>query len=376
MINGGGKSISNSALTDTITLHKNHPVFLRRKITTSLIDFFTEILNIKTGLSFVLINFFFLFLSGLILYYLAFDLSKSKKFSLVSMLAFFLCFSNLFAFFPPVYTYDEPLQFCFILLSLLLFFREKYWSFILVFSFSIIIRESSVLLIPGLFLTFIYDSNKDLKENLIDLKTVTKTFGLLVPFLVYGIYLYFVMTNNQSSDASKEYFLQRFYFVKWNFQNTQFAIESICSMLLIFALPLYLVFRHFKEKRKSHKMVKAFLITFILNSAVVLLNTKAREVRLFVLPMFFLWPIFGLLFTTDLSKLLKLYNYRKAFSNYSNLFLLFILILISFIFSFIIYFPTVGPRVGIFNLYLFILFIVIFVHVFIEKGSTKRVNNQ
>ena len=63
MINGGGFKISNKALSATVDLHRNHPVFIRRKLTTWLIDFSSSICNIEIGTSFVLVNFFFLFLS-------------------------------------------------------------------------------------------------------------------------------------------------------------------------------------------------------------------------------------------------------------------------------------------------------------------------
>ena len=152
MINGGSFTISNTALSETVNLHKTHPVFFRRKLTTWCIDTFSEFANIEIGYSFVIINFFFLFLNGIILYFLAIQLTKDVRLSIFSLITYYLCFSNLFIFFPPVYTYDEPLQFCFILLSLIMFFKKRYWSFLLIFSISIVVRESSIILIPGLFL--------------------------------------------------------------------------------------------------------------------------------------------------------------------------------------------------------------------------------
>ena len=71
MINGGGFFISNYALSKTVNLHKFHPVFLRRKVTTMIIEGLSNILNFEIGLSFVIVNFFFLFLSGVLIYFLA-----------------------------------------------------------------------------------------------------------------------------------------------------------------------------------------------------------------------------------------------------------------------------------------------------------------
>jgi hypothetical protein len=375
MINGGGFSISNAALSKTIHLHKFHPVFFRRKITTWSIEGLSNILNIEIGVSFVIINFFFLFLSGLLIYILSKQITQNTNYSLISMVAYFLCFSNLFAFFPPVYTYDEPLQFCFILYSLFFFFKNKYWWFIFLFSISLIVRESGLILLPGLFFVFIYDFKKSIKENLKSLDFLKKTLGLSIPIVVYLFYVYIIMIDNASKNDSKEYFLQRFSYIKWNLQSFQFAIESICSMLLIFALPLYFLYYYFRNKTQlsiiTSKLIKAFLITLIINTLIVFLNTKAREVRLFVIPLFYLWPIFGVLFLNDFKLLFNVKAYRSLLLNKTYVFYGVILNILAFIFSFVIYHPTSGPRLGVFNLYLFISFSIIIAHFFISKSKPE-----
>ncbi|MFI1744138.1 hypothetical protein [Thalassobellus sediminis] len=375
MINGGGLSISNEALSETVNLHKFHPVFLRRKITTWCIEGLSNILNLEIGLSFVIVNFFFLFLSGVLIYFLSKQITQNSKFSLISMIAYFLCFSNLFAFFPPVYTYDEPLQFCFILSSLLLFFKNKYWWFIFLFSISLIIRESGVILLPGLFFVFIYNFKKSITENLKSLEFLKKTSGILIPIVVYLFYVYIIMVDNDSKHDSKQYFLQRFSYIKWNLQSFQFAIESICSMLLIYALPLYFLCYYYRNKKQvsviNSKLIKAFLITLIINTLIVFLNTKAREVRLFVIPLFYFWPIFGAFFLNDFKLLFNLSAYRSLLLNKTYVFYVVILNILTFIFSFVLYKPTSGPRLGVFNLYLFISFSIIIAHFIINKSKPK-----
>ena len=371
MINGGSSGLSNFALAETVKLHKVHPVFLRRKATTWIIEVLSKILNIEIGLSFVIVNFLFLFLSGILIYLLAKQITQNIKFSLFSMAAYFLCFSNLFAFFPPVYTYDEPLQFCFVISSLLFFFKNKYWWFIILFSISLLIRESGIIILPGLFFAFIYNSRKDIMVNIRNLDFLKKTLGLLIPIVIYLLYIYLLMVDNNSREDSKDYFFQRLSFIKWNLQSMRFAIESICSMLLIFALPFYLLNNRFRKKNitgsLTKKMIKAFLITFLINTVVVFLNTRAREVRLFVIPLFFLWPIFGTLFINDFKLLFNYKIYKEAFLKRYNMFYFVLLNIIAFIITFIIYQPTSGPRIGVFNLYLFITFNVIIVHFLLGK---------
>lgn len=376
MINGGGFTISNDALSETVNLHKFHPVFLRRKVTTWSIEFLSNILNIEIGLSFVIVNFFFLFISGVLIYLLSKQITGNSKFSLISMAAYFLCFSNLFAFFPPVYTYDEPLQFCFIISSLIFFFKNKYWWFIFLFSISLIIRESGVIILPALFLVFIYNFEKSIKSNIKSLEFVKKALGLLIPIIMYLLYVYILMVDNDSKEASTEYFLQRLSYIKWNLQSIRFAVESVCSMLLIFALPLYLLYHHFRKKEVigsiTSKMIKAFLITFLINTIVVFLNTKAREVRLFVIPLFFLWPFFGALFIKDFKLLLNVKVYRNVFSKRHNVLYLILLNMVSFMLAFVIYHPTSGPKIGVFNLYLFIVFNIISIHYLFSKSRKEK----
>jgi len=363
MINGGGFTISNKALSEIVNLHKFHPVFFRRKVTTWSIEGLSYILNIEIGLSFVIVN--FLFLSGVLVYFLSKQITQSSKFSLISIVAYFLCFSNLFAFYPPVYTYDEPLQFCFVLSSLLLFFKNKYWWFIFLFSISLIIRESGVILLPELFFIFIYDLDKSVKENIKSLNFVKKTLGLLIPIAIYLFYIYIVLDTIDEKKSSNDYLLLQLSRIGYNFQSIQFTIETLISTMIIFILPIYLLISNNKFKFRegvNRKLINTFLLTFIINTILIYLTARARELRLLVLPLFFLWPIFGSLFFDEIRLIFKSDKYKKLFLNVKNRVVFLLITFINLYVSFVIYQPTAGPKIGVFNLYLFLSFTFILMH--------------
>jgi hypothetical protein len=377
MINGGSSGISNFALSETIELHRTHPVFIRRKITTWLVDFLADLSGLEIGISFVLVNFSFLFFSGILVFKLSKLFSPNFSHNIFSLIGYFLSFPILFMFFPPVYSYDEPLQFCLIFLSLIYFFKEAYWKFSFIFGVSLITRESGIIILPALFFVFVYNWKNSLLQNFTNKKVLIKCASFTLSILLYGSYLLYFTRNSKVNEASKEYFLQRLSYIKWNFQNSEFAIESIGGFLLVFAIPIYFYFIRRNKKDitgiKERKMLMAFFITLIINTAIVYLNTKAREVRLFLIPMFFLWPIFGSLFFNEISLFLKFDQYKNVFLNLKRSLIFFLMTLINLYLSFILYHPTAGPKKGVFNLYMFISFTAILIHYMlsVQKNKTK-----
>lgn len=366
MINGGGIGISNESITEIVNLHRAHPVFERRKMTTFTIDLLSEFLNLEIGLSFVIVNFFFLFLSGITVYLFSKEISKSVKFSLLSLAAYFVCFSNLFAFFPPVYTYDEPLQFCFVFLSFILYLKERIIGFIIAFSLAIIIRETTMILVPALFFYFIYDFKIAFKQNLIAPDFRKKVLILIIPLVVYAIYFYNTIQNPENVTSSKDYFLLRFSRMGYNFQNADFIIETLGAFLIIFLIPVYFLYQGIKGsgsfKFKFQKYIKAFFLTWIINTIIVLLSARVRELRLLVIPMFFLWPILGVILSKELRILLVKQNYFDVFMKAKYMIVLLLSTLLNVVVSFVIYHTTIGPKIGVFNAYLFLSIELILIH--------------
>ena len=99
-----------------------------------------------------------------------------------------------------------------------------------------------------------------------------------------------------ATTTNEEDIRNRLLHFKLNVGENIAATETIFSFFLILGLPIYfLVISIIKKSYSSlleKKLFKSFLITVIINSVIVILTTKARESRLFVIPLFFLWPIF------------------------------------------------------------------------------------
>ena len=144
-----------------------------------------------------------------------------------------------------------------------------------------------MILLPALFLFF----------NKAELKLSKRVFIFVLPVLLYFIYLFAFMLTNNVIDGSVSIFLNRFKPFTENFENQFRSVESIFSLVSVLFIPLFFVYEKLKELKNENLLfiafLKAFLLTFIINTFVVLITTKARESRLFVLPLFFLWPVFG-----------------------------------------------------------------------------------
>src|SRR5690606_1789450 len=79
-------------------------------------------------------------------------LKGTRNQALFNMSAYFLTFSIVFAFFPPIFTYDEPLQYCFLFLGILALIHDKWVYYCIFFFFAMVARESSAFLLPGFIL--------------------------------------------------------------------------------------------------------------------------------------------------------------------------------------------------------------------------------
>ena len=302
-------------LRNTIAFHATttHPAFAKRPLTTFLVKTVSTISNLSIGISFVVVAFSLLFLNGILLFNVSEKLIKNYTFSTINCIVFYLCFSNLFAFFQPVYSYDEPVQFCLIFLSIIFFIDRKWIFFIITFTLSIIARESSFLLIPGLFILLSTDKHFSKRQ------LFQKTLVLIIPVILYGIWLYVYIHSLNIVDSSKNDFTNRFSHFLGNFRDKTYTIESLTSFVLITIIPIYLLVIQLWNKREKTtlhvKYINAFLITLVINSLVVFSTTKAREVRLFVIPLFFLWPIFGDLFQKELNLFLNTKIIKQTATN-------------------------------------------------------------
>lgn len=286
--------ISETYLQKTVELHESHPTFARRPLTTTLIRALDAHTTLSLGQSFVLLQFLLLFLCGPVLYYLARLFHPSEIGPWLSVLLFYTSFSIVFAFFPSLYTYDEPLQYLLLLLALV-FWRKQQWVFFaLLFSLALLARESALLLLPGMALWMLPEywrsSNFWKREN------IAAGAAIIFPVVFYASYWYWWNTTVEWTAAEEQELASRWQLVYYNFQNSQFAIESFCSLLLGWGLPTFVFFFMAKKMvftKLEKAWLKAFLLSLCLNSLLVFLATKARETRLFTLPLLLLWPLAG-----------------------------------------------------------------------------------
>ena len=254
----------------------------------------------------------------------------------------------LFSFFGGVNTYDEPLQYLCIFLSLLFLYRKKFILFSIFFFFSILARETSVLLVPAIiYIVWKWDR---LEKN--------KAFFSLGLSLVLSVIFFVVyMYGRGLVDSGSTYLLnERLEHWKFNFQNLMFSIESTVSIILAIGWQISVgLISKSKMSDKQKTLLQATLITFVINTIIVLFTARAREVRLFTLPLVFLWPILGV-FTEQIKNIFKIILKKPLFFLVS--------FFISFLFVWKAYIPTAtagfhnGYRLYLFCVLLFIFFVL------------------
>ena len=372
MLNENNNRISNGFLTSQIKYHKEFGPFARRPFTTWLIETTSETFGMKLGVAFVPVNFFLLFLSGILIYFLSICLKQNKQQGLFNMLCYFLTFSILFAFFPPVFSYDEPLQYCFILLGLLAFVQKKWVFYVLFFSLALVTRETTVLLLPAL-LIFL-PGLKTASKKWFAIDRLRLSALIVLPVVFYGAFIAIYLWKHQLIGATKTEMISRYSCFLENFEDTKNTVESLASFFVSLGVPLYFAFLFLKRKGKNNfhqKFVYAFLLTVLINSPIVFVSSFARESRLFALPLFFLWPMVSQLFGKDLKILSSLKTYTQLLMKWRYLLPFLILNFLNYWFCFRYYQKLGLGENTYFAEYLFLSIFIITTH-FLWSLSNRR----
>lgn len=345
-------------ISKIVIAHKENPVFLKRPFTTFFTEFIAKSININIEIAFILFNYMLIFINGLLIYKLTYIIFKNHKTAIISIILFHSTFSVLFSFFPPIYTYDEPLQYFLIFLSLIYLTQEKWTLFILSFSLSIICRESSLILIPGIFI-------------IAQLPKQKKILLLSIPVLFYSTFLILYSKTYEINNELKNDFTSRLQYLKHNFQNYKYTLETITSFYLISILPIYcIIISKLKTSINTIKKIKiAFIITLLINSIIVLATTKSREARLFVLPLFFIWPTLSNIIYIEIKHLSNCKINLNTFAIFS------ILSVLNFYISYYVYETTIGKKnENYFNEYLFCLNTILILHYsFVYSQKIKKI---
>lgn len=373
MLNENNTHISHGFLKSQIEYHQEIAPFARRPITSFLIESTTGLCGLRSGHAFILINFILVFLSGCLLFRLSKTLKATTRQALANIGVYFLSFSVLFAFFPPVFSYDEPLQYCFILLSLIAFVQRKWIWYVPFFTLALISRETSLLLLPA-FLLFTpgwngYDTKLFSKEHL------RICFPILLPIVFYGVYLVFFIYTYDQLEATRTEMASRYSCFIENFESLKNTVESWTSLYLALAPFLYLTLLYCKKENLrmgNKKWINAFLLTVLINSPIVIFTAFARETRLFALPLFFIWPVFTQLFGREVKLLFSVGLYPSLSRQWMYLLPFLALNLVNYWFCFRCYRQLgLGPNTY-FSEYLFTMNVIIILHFLLYRLSRDK----
>ena len=361
------QQIDEHALEEAIDYHKQEPAFARRPLTTFLIEQTSNVFKIERGTSFILINLSLFFLCGIVLFYACVSTGSSITEALFSQFIFYAGFSILFAFFNTNYTYDEPLTYLFFLLSLIFFRRMNFILFSVFFLMAAISRESVYLFIPA----FIYSI---IKTGFSGRRLLGFSAALLLIIILHAIVLKFVYPPFYTGQGIVELH-SRFTLLQFNFQDSQYTIETISSFFLIMLFPLFLLFRHrvyIHQQNELNQTVRAFFLIFILNTFIVLTSAYARESRLFALPLLWIFPLLGQLLARDweLVKSIKSLNFRTL--KWPVLLIQLLILMLAYYYCYFMYRTTIQLPETTFNrgyLFLIILLCIILSWLPQKKGE-------
>ena len=377
MLNENNTKISHVFLKSQIDYHKEIAPFARRPLTTFLMEGTSKSLGLKSGYAFILVNFLLLFLSGILIYKLSKNLNARRKQGLTNMLVYFLSFSVLFAFFPPVFTYDEPLQYCLILSSLIAFVKKKWLGYIALFTLALITRETSMLIVPAIIL---FISSIGLQGGkLFSQPHVKRVLIALCPLLLYAIFIGIYIWKNQLLEATRNEMASRYTCFLENFESSKNTVESVTPIFLSLGPFLYFSLRSLKKNQLSQfkrRFVNAFLVTVTINTPIVILTAFARESRLFALPLLFIWPMFMQLFEREIKILVSFNLYKTLFfkSRYAIPFVL--LNILNFWLCFRFYDSLGVWENNFFSEYLFLLNFFLLAHFFLSLLISAEKNSR
>jgi hypothetical protein len=112
----------------------------------------------------------------------------------------------------------------------------------------------------------------------------------------------------------------------------------------------------------ENRFIRAFIISGVINTIVVLVAAFSRESRLFALPLVFLWPLIISICYGEIRLLLSVSIYYRCFANWKYIATFGILTLVNILLSFKVYVPGFPSADNYFNEYLFILLQLMCLH--------------
>jgi len=259
------------------------PAFARRPLTTWSIDLLTRFgLTPKTA--FIIIGLLGFLIAGMLVFRIAQQLGADSRAALCSQALSHLSPTVLMAWFDPLYTYDEPIQYALLLAAVLLLLQQRWMLFVPVLFIALMARETSLLLLPALILVAP-------RRRLALLATLVAT-------AVFAAWLAMAPHGTSAAELSAD-LARRTEYLAVNFSAERIS-ETIGFLVLVLALPLFLIIRH--RTVVPPAWFRAFIVVLALNVPLVLVGGYAREARLFALPLILAWPWIGIALHSELDR--------------------------------------------------------------------------
>ncbi|MBN1961472.1 MAG: hypothetical protein JW841_11040 [Deltaproteobacteria bacterium] len=271
-------------ITATVALHELNAPFIQRPFMTFIIKSLEHSFSIwyayviAVGLSFFVASFCLL----LACKHLNNNYDNENISSWWHLACFALSYTILFAYFVPIYTYDDLWQYAFLLLAVSSY-RNTPLRCALWLCIAVIARETTVLTLPSFAIAILLQDERLNRKNFYG-----AVIAVIIPALFF-IGLKYFLPYPDMKGRDKHYLL--------NFANAASTFESFTSMVwtlgpfIVLGILVWMANR--KIIRSQRNLIIAALITLIINTPIVLIATKAREARLFALPLVFIWPIAG-----------------------------------------------------------------------------------
>jgi hypothetical protein len=276
--------ISQLYLPNAISFHDEYEEFAKRPVTNFILNNVVKFTNINPSECFVLVSFFFLFLNGCLVFYLSKIFFLTDKIALINLSYFFFLPSTLFSFFVPVYSYDEPVQYFFLLLSFIFFKKNKIGLLLLFSTLAMIARESSLFMLIGFQIVDFFEK-KTLKS-----KSIIPLFFAVSGYFVFQ---YFYTTHLHIQDKLITNLSNRWNGLHDNFYDFLRSTESLICFFIVCVPSIYLFLRTRRNYIVPKSYYSAFCIILLVNTIVVYCFATAREFRLLNLPLLLLTPFWG-----------------------------------------------------------------------------------
>ena len=292
--------MTHDALRSTLDYHRSLPVFAARPLTSGAVALLSRWTAVDETLVLALLNPLLLALSAVLLYALSLRWGAKPLGAWMAAALYLFSFTHLFAFVPPMYTFDEPLQMLTLFAAGCSLPRPAVWRQTaearpeprfynipyallagLWLGLSWWARESGLLLLPILAGLYLPQASKPERVGLGI--TVLTAMGVLI--------LGRLTTGPATMSGDLWQWQARFSNLQANFRNTDYSVETLMGIFLVLAWPLVLLRSLLSRYRL---LTMGFAVSLVINTLMVLLMAKAREARLFALPLMLIWPLLGL----------------------------------------------------------------------------------